>query len=528
MMKSSFAYILMAAILVSNMMFCTMGFASGDYSITSLSASYASGKVTVTGETAEDVYAVAVLLYNANGSTLLRMESFGVSDGSFTAEINISLSPGSYMVKAANYAGGPFASTTFTYSAPTGGGGGGGGTSASPPTGPYTVNIPGTGNQGTAIPVTVDPNKATGAADISKENATELLSGSGVIAIPSIPGVYNFKVEIPASVLTNEQGSGSLTLSTDIGDIVIPENMLSANPDADGKKAAISIGRAETSGLTEDEKEAVGDRPLIQLALTLDGQAAAWQNPNAPVSVTIPYTPSEEELKNPESIIIWYLDGSGALICVPNGRYDPATGMVSFSTTHFSLYAVGFKAVAFKDIAANAWYARAVAFISARSITAGIGGGNYGPEKLLTRGEFIVMLMRAYDIAPDANPVDNFADAGNGSFANYLAAAKRLGISAGVGNNRFGTDQIITRQEMFTMLYNALKVLNGLPVGNADVGTDPLSVYADANEIQPYAKAAMRLFVETGIIVGNDGRLHPNAYATRAQMAQLLYNLMTR
>jgi hypothetical protein len=67
------------------------------------------------------------------------------------------------------------------------------------------------------------------------------------------------------------------------------------------------------------------------------------------------------------------------------------------------------------------------------------------------------MLMKAYGIAPDTNPANNFSDAGNTYYTRYLAAAKRLGISAGVGGNLYVPEKEITRQEMFTMLYNALK-----------------------------------------------------------------------
>ncbi len=41
----------------------------------------------------------------------------------------------------------------------------------------------------------------------------------------------------------------------------------------------------------------------------------------------------------------------------------------------------------------------------------------------------------------------------------YLATAKRLGIPAGVGNNMRAPGNQITRQEMFTLLYNALKAI---------------------------------------------------------------------
>ena len=117
--------------------------------------------------------------------------------------------------------------------------------------------------------------------------------------------------------------------------------------------------------------------------------------------------------------------------------------MVTFDTTHFSDYAVAYNKLSFKDVAESAWYSKAVGFIAAREITTGTGGGNFSPEARLTRGQFIVMLMKAYDIAPDANPKDNFSDAGGTYYTGYLAAAKRLGISAGIGNNMFAPEKEI-------------------------------------------------------------------------------------
>jgi hypothetical protein len=67
------------------------------------------------------------------------------------------------------------------------------------------------------------------------------------------------------------------------------------------------------------------------------------------------------------------------------------------------------------------------------------------------------MLMKAYGITADPNTSNNFSDAGNTYYTGYLAAAKRLGISAGVGDNLFAPSQELTRQEMFTLLYNTLQ-----------------------------------------------------------------------
>lgn len=88
------------------------------------------------------------------------------------------------------------------------------------------------------------------------------------------------------------------------------------------------------------------------------------------------------------------------------------------------------------------------------------------------------MLMRTYDIAPEENPTDNFADAGQTYYTGYLAA-KKLEISAGIGNNMFAPDQAVTREEMFTLLYNALNVLDRLP--QADSGRK-LSDFNDASQ----------------------------------------------
>jgi len=172
-------------------------------------------------------------------------------------------------------------------------------------------------------------------------------------------------------------------------------------------------------------------------------------------------------------------------------------GTVTFFTTHFSYYAISYNHMSFKDVANNAWYAKAVSFIAAREITTGTGGGNFSPEARLTRGQFIVMLMKAYGIAPDANPKDNFSDAG-GTYYTRLPALrqKRLGVSAGIGNNMFAPEKEITRQEMFTLLYNALKVIGKLPQGDSRQDARPLLRRRADWTHGP--KEAMTLLVKTG------------------------------
>ncbi len=86
---------------------------------------------------------------------------------------------------------------------------------------------------------------------------------------------------------------------------------------------------------------------------------------------------------------------------------------VSFTTNHFSKYAVGYNKVCFTDVKAGAWYEDAVDFAAARGIVTGTGNGNYNPDGKLTKGALLVMLMRAYGIARMQILSGNFSDAGN-------------------------------------------------------------------------------------------------------------------
>lgn len=414
----------------------------------------------------------------------------------------------------------------FTYN---GGGGSGGsegssGSSAPTPTPTYKADVSGNNASGSTLPVNVNTNAGSATVDLGTP-AGGIFSreGTTVITVPSIPEVNTYILGISASSLCSSQSVGSLTFVTGTGSITIPDNMLFGIPGTEGKKAGITIGQGDKSDLPSEVQAAIGDRPIVQLTLTMNGTQTEWNNPNAPVTVSIPYTPTAAELANPEAIVIWYIDGSGKAVSVPNGRYDQATGIVTFSTTHFSYYAVSYNQVNFKDVASGAWYRKAVSFIAAREITTGTGNGNFSPEAKLTRGQFVVMLMKAYGIAPDANPKDNFADAGSAYYTGYMAAAKRLGISAGVGNKLFAPEKEITRQEMFTLLYNALKAIGKLPQGNSG---KLLSNFSDESDIAPWAKEAMTLLINTGTVGGSAGKLAPLSTTTRAEMAQVLYYLL--
>ena len=182
------------------------------------------------------------------------------------------------------------------------------------------------------LPVMVGQNTGSAYVDAGSLLITK---GGTVITIPAIPDVVIWSAGIPVPNLSTAQEQGVLTLKTDTGSITVPSNMLTGVEGMNGGRAEIAIGQADKSLLPADVRNQIGERPLITLSLSVDGTQTNWNNPGAPVTVSIPYTPTPEELASPDGIAVWYVDGSGNAVKVSNGRYDPLTGTVTFIVTHF-------------------------------------------------------------------------------------------------------------------------------------------------------------------------------------------------
>ncbi len=173
----------------------------------------------------------------------------------------------------------------------------------------------------------------------------------------------------------------------------------------------------------------------------------------------------------------------------------------------------------FKDVKATDWYYEAVKFAFEKGITSGMSEALYAPEDTVTRGQFVTMLCRAYDIKEMTG--NNFSDCGNTWYTGYLAAAKQLGISNGVGDNKFEPEKEITREEMVTLIYNYLKPKNeaGTEIGKTG--------FADDNAVSDWAKAAVRFAVDRGYVNGKGNNMFdPDGKATRAELANIFFNIL--
>lgn len=355
------------------------------------------------------------------------------------------------------------------------------------------------------------------------EKTKEFLAKNVTLDIPAAQGANVYSVGLPVAALTSGTKENKLTLSTELGKIVISGNMLAGTAASSNKEAGLEIGLGDKSKLAPEVKAALGDRPIIQLTLALDGKATAWSNPDAPVTVSVPYKPTAGELKNPEMIVVWSMDEYGNLTTIPSGRYDPQTGMVTFKTTHFNGYAVAFVSKTFTDLGTAAWAKNAVEVLASKDILR-TEGAVFHPTTDITRADFLYSLVRALGLTAKAD--GNFSDVQeNAYYYHEIAIAKALGITTGIDNDRFGSDIKITRQDMMVLTERALKLEKKL---NQQGTAADLEKFSDKSEVASYAVNSVAAMMKEGLIEGGDTKVNPTGNTTRAEAAVFLYRLYNR
>lgn len=299
----------------------------------------------------------------------------------------------------------------------------------------------------------------------------------------------------------------------------------------DGGEITFAASTIDPGQLSAADQVLVEGRPVYDLTVK-NGDEVVSEFGGGYATVRIPYELKDGE--SPESIVVFVLMDDGSLEAV-RGYYDAAEGTVVFKTPHFSKFVISHNPVAFRDVTAGAWYREAVSFIAARGITSGIADGLFAPQESLTRAQFVVMLLKAYGIeAEDAAEagastlIVNFTDAGNTYYTNALYTAKALGIAKGIGSNLFAPDRSISREEMLVLLYNALTVMNEMPAVDDSSARPALESFADAALVSEWAKPGISEMIRNGVISGADNRIMPKDMTTRAEMAQVLYQLLGR
>ena len=112
--------------------------------------------------------------------------------------------------------------------------------------------------------------------------------------------------------------------------------------------------------------------------------------------------------------------------------------------------------VSFADVPAGSYYAKAVAWAVENGITLGTGDGTFSPNATCTRAQSVTFLYRALGTAPTT--VNGFTDvAADAFYADAVAWAVESGVTNGTSASTFSPNNGCTRAQIVTFLYRTMK-----------------------------------------------------------------------
>ncbi len=196
-----------------------------------------------------------------------------------------------------------------------------------------------------------------------------------------------------------------------------------------------------------------------------------------------------------------------------------------FIVTALPLYAAENASVAgFTDVTEGKWYAAAVAYVAENELMTGTTDTTFAPSVQLTRAMSVLILAKIAEADLTAYTKTNFTDVPAGKwYTSAVAWADENGVANGTGE-LFQPGDSVTREQLALMICKFAEkygIVNRFPtpIENADG-------FADADRIHSWAKEGVDWAVKYGMISGmGENMLDPRGTATRAQAAQIFYNL---
>lgn len=167
----------------------------------------------------------------------------------------------------------------------------------------------------------------------------------------------------------------------------------------------------------------------------------------------------------------------------------------------------------------------AVDYLYALDVVKGTGQRRYEPAASIRRGDFCVMLSRAFQFNVGSS-VQGFSDVPSDAYyAQAVHEMYALGVVNGVGGGRFEPASTLTRQDAALMVQRALNQAGiSAPDGNAAA----LAAYGDRSQVAEYARGAVSGLVQLGLLPTAGSQLSPRSSLNRGDMALLLHRAMTQ
>ena len=246
-----------------------------------------------------------------------------------------------------------------------------------------------------------------------------------------------------------------------------------------------------------------------------------------PVTITLPFDKPQIDPEKFDIKICCYYDNTGQWVPLENIQVHLTKGLVSGDVTHFTKFAV----LAIPKTGTNVeppssspsipfdltghWAGDSVMQLMEAGIVSGYQDGSFKPDRTISRAEFTVMLVKALKLETVNGKV--FADTAAHWAKNSIANAAAHNIISGYDENRFGPDDLITREQAALIVTRAVQAEN-----NAD-GLN----FTDSGQISSWAKLGVSAAVSNGFFNGYpDGSFRPQSNLTRAEAVVIIRKML--
>ncbi|MCQ2740966.1 MAG: S-layer homology domain-containing protein, partial [Alphaproteobacteria bacterium] len=181
----------------------------------------------------------------------------------------------------------------------------------------------------------------------------------------------------------------------------------------------------------------------------------------------------------------------------------------------------------FTDVPEGSWYHDAVYYCVENKLFAGMTDTTFAPNNGMTRAMFVTVLASQHEFNRDDYKTSSFTDVPAGKWYSVnVEWAYKEGLVAGVGGGNFAPDKVITRAQLVTLIRTYAEYLGYDMSAGEDVD---LSSFKDAKDVPAWAQDGFKWAIANDVVGGvksaDDTLLAPNATATRATVALIMMKL---
>ncbi len=274
-------------------------------------------------------------------------------------------------------------------------------------------------------------------------------------AVKPSPDIKNITLAADAAE-TVSSGDGNLTVDIPAGALTRPANL-----------NATALTSQEVAALQLPEKYTLAS---LVYEITLDAPLSK------PVTLVFKYTARQ----GPQGAVYYYHEGRKRWIYL-GGTVNLSEGTVTVAVRHFTRFAVMADASlpSMSDVPGH-WAADTIKRVVGSGFASGYPDGSFGPNLKISRAEFAKLLVDMMGLAPGGTAADRVKDAASipGWAKGHLAKAMETGLIKGYEDGSLRPGSLITRGEMVVMMVRAARALGlqleqGGTVTFADAGKVP-------------------------------------------------------